>query len=415
MKKKLIIGAVIIACMVIGGWYLFGAKSSVQTDVLITPKNGEFVVSVETTGELQAKNSIDIRGPENARAVGIWQMKILNLVTEGTVVKKGDFVAEIDKSELVNKIRESELNFQKNEAQYTQAQLDSTLALTSARDELVNLKYGMEEKRILKEQSIYEAPAIRRQAEIDYERSERNYQQAIQNYQTKRKQSVAKMQSVGADLEKERQRLEISRKTATEFTILAPAPGMVIYAREWNGRKKVIGSTVNAWDPTVATLPDLSQMESVTYINEVDIKKIKVGQSVNIKLDADASKRLTGKITSVANIGEQRPNSDSKVFEVRILVSQSDTTLRPSMTTGNEIIIETISHALSIQLECIHTEDTISYVYKKNNGRIVRQQVELGAMNENGVVVKRGLDERDLVFISRPQDVNGVAVELLSK
>ena len=57
-----------------------------------------------------------------------------------------------------------------------------------------------------------------------------------------------------------------------------PAGGMVIYVREWNGKKKAVGSQWSPWDPTVATLPDLTQMEPVTYVNEVDVRKLSVGQ-----------------------------------------------------------------------------------------------------------------------------------------
>jgi len=53
---------------------------------------------------------------------------------------------------------------------------------------------------------------------------------------------------------------------------------MVIYVKEWNGRKRTVGSQVNAWEPGVATLPDLTQMESVTYVNEIDVRKLAVGQ-----------------------------------------------------------------------------------------------------------------------------------------
>ena len=76
------------------------------------------------------------------------------------------------------------------------------------------------------------------------------------------------------------------------FTINAPSPGMVIYVREWNGKKKGVGSQWNTWDPTVATLPDLTQMESQTYVNEVDVRKLSVGQKVSISLDADPTKKL---------------------------------------------------------------------------------------------------------------------------
>ena len=80
------------------------------------------------------------------------------------------------------------------------------------------------------------------------------------------------MREVGSELARQRNQLGIIQSVMDGFTIRAPAPGMVIYDKEWNGRKKVVGSQVSAWDPTVATLPDLTQMESVTYVNEIDVR-----------------------------------------------------------------------------------------------------------------------------------------------
>ncbi len=374
------------------------------SDILVSPKKGGFVVTVTTTGELQAKNSIQIMGPEGARTANIWQMKIANLIPEGTIVKKGDFVAELDKSEITGKYKDSQLSVQKLEAQYEQTKLDSTLALAQARDELVNLKYVEEEKRIIMDQSAYEAPAMQRQAKIDYERAVRNTEQATKNYVTKTQQSIAKMQVVDADLRKERQRLDLYQKTMTEFTITAPADGMVVYAREWNGKKKVVGSTINAWDPSVATLPDLREMESITYVTEIDIQKIALKQGVTLKLDAEPKKPLTGTVTSVANIGEQRPNSDAKVFEVRIRVNESDTTLRPSMTTSNEILVAKLDSVLHVPLECIQTEGTTTFVFRKDGGGVVRQEVRLGLINENEAVITAGIGEDDELYLSPPGD-----------
>jgi hypothetical protein len=145
-------------------------------------------------------------------------------------------------------------------------------------------------------------------------------------------------------------------------------------------------------------------MESITYVNEVDIQKIAVGQKVKLKLDADPNKPLTGLVTSVANIGEQRPNSDSKVFEVKIRVQESDTTLRPAMTTANEILVSKLVEVLSIPLECVHTEGSLTFVYKKNGGDPIKQEVKLGAMNENATVVLQGVTERDELLLSSPAE-----------
>ena len=415
VKKKSALFLALIAFIVIVV-YAYSATSTSESSASISAvlKRGPFIVSVTTTGELQAKNSIDIRGPEGARAAGIWQMKISNLVPEGTVVKKGSFVAELDRSEIMQKLKDSELSVQKFQSQYDQVILDSTLTLSQARDEMVNLRFALEEKRIAKEQSVYEAPAMQRQAEIDFERSKRSLEQSQKNYVTKRKQSVAKIVAVQVDLTKEKSKKDILAQTLGEFMIKAPADGMVIYAREWNGRKKVVGATINPWESAVATLPDLSVMESTTYVNEVDIQKIAVGQKVEIKLDADPSKKLSGTVRQVANIGEQRPNADSKVFEVKILVAESDTTLRPAMTTSNTIVVATLENVLSLPLEAVHAQDSRSFVFKANGSGVVRQEVKLGMMNDNAVIIEGGLSENDVVFLSVPPEIADTPLDTLT-
>jgi hypothetical protein len=154
-------------------------------------------------------------------------------------------------------------------------------------------------------------------------------------------------------------------------------------------------------------------MESDTYINEVDVRKIAVGQKVKISLDADPTKKLDGTVTSVANVGEQRPNQDSKVFEVKIDITQSDTTLRPGMTTSNAIETASIDRVLSIPLEAVSSERGMSFVYKKDGSRVVKQQIETGVMNDNEIVVKRGLERGDKVLLVPPPDKANVKESLI--
>jgi hypothetical protein len=125
---------------------------------------------------------------------------------------------------------------------------------------------------------------------------------------------------------------------------------------------------------------------------------------VDISLDADASKKLTGKVVSVANVGEQRPNADAKVFEVKIEIAQADTTLRPGMTTANGIETAVVKNARWVPIEAVNADSGISYVYKVDGRRLVKQEVETGAMNDNEVVVARGLDDDDEVLLVPPTD-----------
>ncbi len=389
------------------GWLLRSGESA-PTSLFTSPKVGLFRVTVTTTGELKAANSVKIYGPRSARQLEIWQMKVLRLVPEGTVVQKGEFVAELDRSELTSKTNEATFELQKAQSQFEQARLDSALTLTKLRDDQVNQRYAMEEARLRREQAVYEAPSVKRQAEIDFEKAERSLQQAIESYRTQVKQAEAKMREVEADLSKARSRFELLQNAVQEFTIAAPENGMVVYRRDWRGQKLTSGGTLNAWDPVVAELPDLTVMESITYVNEVDIQKVSPGQQVEIGLDADPDKRLTGNVTRVANIGEQRPNSDAKVFEVAVAVSESDTTLRPAMTTSNTIVVAEIGRALFVPLETIHTRDSLTFVFVEREGETGCQAVSLGLLNENEAIVENGLLETDRLYLSIPPDTAGL-------
>jgi multidrug efflux pump subunit AcrA (membrane-fusion protein) len=416
MKRKTVI---IIASCIAGAlllFWMFSGSSQEDKDIFVQVKRGMFEINVFTTGELEAKNSVNINGPEGLRTVGIWQVKISDLVPEGTRVKKGDYIAALDKTEISNKIRDAESELQKFESQYNQTILDTALQLRQARDEMVNLEFTMKEKEIVLEQSQFEPPATVRQAQLDLDRSKRAHDQAKKNYKLKESQLKAKTYEVSASLNQAQNRLKMLTDLLGNFTIVAPEDGMLQYEREWNGRKKTVGSTIGAWDPTVATLPDLSSMISKTFVNEVDIRKVKIGQEVNVSLDAYPDKKLTGKITTVANVGEQNPKNDSKVFEVVILINEKDTTLRPAMTTGNNIIVGRLKDVLYIPLESIHNDgDTLTYVFLKDGLSMVKKEITTGETNEDHAVVTAGLTEQDQVYLSKPADHEGLKVLRLEK
>ena len=405
--------AAIALVVLIGLWLAVRPSASVESALIAVVRKGDFSVTVTTSGELDAPNSVEITAPQNAQEAEAYQMRIASIVPEGTRVKKGDVVAELDRSTLAAKMAEVSLALQKAQAVYEQAELDSALTLATAREEIRSAELALEEKRLAKEQSKYEAPTIQRQAGIDLERAQRALDKSKKDYVTKTEQAKAKMREVGTDLERQRNKQGVVQDVMQGFTIRAPSDGMVTYVREWNGRKRTAGSQVSAWDARVATLPDLRGMESVTYVNEIDVRKVAKGQHALITLDADPTRRLTGKVVSVANMGEQRPNADAKVFEVRIAIEGSDTTLRPGMTTGNQIETFHLDSALSVSLEALHNEDSVPYVFRQSGGGAVKQEVETGAVNDDEVVIVRGLKEGDHVLLTIPKDAAGMKLQRL--
>jgi|APTNR8051073442_1049403.scaffolds.fasta_scaffold00270_34 biotin carboxyl carrier protein len=413
-KRNVIIGAVIIVVALTAFMIVRKGDKTESSEILANVQHGTFRVEIETTGELEAKNSVKILGPSTLRDFRIWNVTIQNIIDEGTVVKKGDWVATLDKSEFQGRYTEKQIELEKAQSKYVQVQLDTTLQMRQSRDELINLKYAVEENRIRLEQSKFEPPATIKQAEIDVDKSKRAYEQAIENYKIKSRQNVEKMREVAAELRKVQQEFTRMTSISESFNVTAPEPGMVIYTKDWDGTPIKAGSQINMWEPTVATLPDLTKMLSKTYVNEVDVRKVKQGQSVEIGLDAYPDKQLAGKVIRVANVGEQKPNSDAKVFLVDIEIDGTDPTLRPSMTTSNKIIAKVLDSVSFIPLEGLHSQDdSIVYVYKKEGLNTVKQEVVVGETNSNEAVILSGLSPGDRIFLSVPTGLEESDVKLL--
>jgi HlyD family secretion protein len=409
-KKYLYAFAGIIVLAIIL-YFIFGGREK-QEDVIVPVKFGSFPIEVTTTGELIAKSSEKIYGPQGLRRVRIYQVKIDDIIPDGTVVDSGQYIASLDRSEITNRIKDEETNVEKYESQMITTKLDTSLELRNARDELINLKYNLEEKKIALEQSKYEPPATIRQVQIELEKTERAYDQAKKNYTLKFEKAQANMNEVNAEYNKATRKLDEMMQVLEDFTVKAPKSGMVIYRRSWDGSKMGVGATISAWDPVVAELPDLSEMISKTYVNEIDISKVKTGQFVEIGIDAFPEKEFTGTVTEVANIGEQLQGTNAKVFEVKILINEYDSILRPAMTTKNTILTATIDSVLFIPLEAVFNNDSITYVFKKDGGT-VKQQVVLGQSNYNEIIVLEGLALDDEVLLIPPEDEDDLDIELL--
>lgn len=384
-----------------GVWQFWPKEDAAQqSNLLTTVKRGKFHVNVTATGELNAKRSVKIKAPQGMRMAQIYETTVSDLVREGTIVKEGDYVATLDRTELANKISNLQTEMEKIQTQLDQAKIDTAIELRGMRDELVNMGFLKKEKLLHLDQSRYEPQSVIQQAQLDMERTERDYGQLLLKYDLKKQQAVAKIQEINALQKQNQMQMTIYNQLSGEFTIMAPKSGMVIYARGWSGKVEP-GSRISAWDPVVAELPDLTDMISKTYVNEVDISRVKIGQEVRLKVDAFPDNAYTGKVIKVANIGEQLRGYDAKVFEVVVQVNELDSILRPAMTTSNEILTDTYDDVLSVPIEAIQI-DSVSYVYKEQNGRVIRQEVITGISNSDEIIIEHGLAEGEKIYLSLP-------------
>jgi len=405
MKRTFIITAIVVVSAFLILYILNKVASKRNpTEFFTEVKRGQFEIAITSSGELLAEKSIDIKGPEIAmgRDIRFMNIKITDLIPEGTVVKEGEYIGTLDRTDLNNNLKDAQESRLTLQTKLDMKLLDSAVVLTDLRDQIKNQRFTVEEAAMTLHNSKYEPPTTIREAEISLDKARRVLEQLQRSYKQVMAQNNTDIVNQKYWVNKVSRRVADLEEVLAGFTIKAPSSGMVIYKKEWSGTKRKVGSMINPFDRVVATLPDLSSMLSKTYINEIDISKMKPGQQVDITIDAFPKKTYKGIISYVANIGEKLNNSNDKVFEVQIRVDGSDPALRPSMTTGNKIIVKTVKDAIYIPIECVQAGiDSIPFVYTKKG---VKQVVILGESNEKNILIEKGLEAGTLLYISNPEN-----------
>ena len=341
----------------------------------------------------------------------IFEIKITDLVEEGTVVDSGAYVASLDHKVVEEVLINAQTELEQAMASLEDAKMDSNLTLSNYRDIITNSKQDVEEMKIILDETVYESPSVIRKAEMDLDKSKRKLEQDIKAYDLRKRQAVSRMERYLYEVKQRQIRIDKLQEALQTLRIYTPKSEMLIYGRD-NTREKIkVGSTVSGYMPVIATLPDMASMISLTYVNEIDISRIKTGQKVFIGIDAVPDKKLEGEVISLANMGQPMPKSDAKVFEVKIKVYGDVTELKPAMTTSNIIRTGEFADTIFVPSEAVFKNDSMQFVVVEQGNMFIKKVVDLGDENENFMVVRKGLQEGETVLMNLPENADELKFE----
>lgn len=407
MNTKRIFYIAIPAILLIVLYFSFRKGETDLSQITVNVQRGTFNAVIFSSGQLESEKSESIEIPEKLkdRNLRIYELTITDMVEEGTWVDSGSYVATLDHKAVEEQLKAAQDEMDKTLSEYEDGKIDSNLNLSNQRDLIVNARLDLAEKKIIMEESVYESPSIQKKAAMDNDKAVRKLEQEQKAYLLKRKQEVNRVDRRFISYRQVLERSQELDKLFNSLEIIAPKAGILTYFKYPWGEIIKTGSKVGPYNSVIATIPEMTNLISRTYINEIDISKIKIGQNVKLGIDAFPDKELTGEVIAVANIGQAMPNSDAKVFEVKIKIFGKDKDLKPAMTTSNAIQANTFADTLMIASDAVFENDSLKFVYLGKDKQ-VKQIVWLGDENENFVLVKKGLKENDVVWLAEPENSN---------
>lgn len=389
-------GMMLLGLMLLAVYIIFpGVDPSVP---LYKVKKDKFLVTITESGELIAKNAVSVSSP---RVRG--NLKIVYLIPEGSYVQPGDTIVQFDPTEALNNLREAESRLEVAISNKDKLVANQLSQMTRLESDLKSAELSYELSKLSLEQMKFEAEIKQQEGQLQLKRNELSFLKAKQDLASQKIVQKSELNNVEIDVQQKRTDLQRAQRDLEMLTLTAPKEGLVVYENNWaTGRKIAIGDT--PWQGmTLITLPDLSEMQSVTYVNEVDVSRIRKELNVEVRLDAFRDSSFPGYIGSVAALGKAKDgNSAIKVFEIAVNIRMQSEILKPGMTTSNRIIISEVPDVLYIPQEAVFQKHGGHVVYIKRATGFDEQEVTLGDRNEDYIIVTKGVRSGDEVALRDP-------------
>lgn len=394
MKKSIILSSILL---------MMACASDKEESKIPEAKvqEGTFQVDLYEEGQIEAFSSININAPNISWRFG--NLKIAELVEDGTQVKAGDTVCVFDPSEVNKAILESEDRLIVSRAEMEKMMAQHQLDMENLQAEYRTSEITFEITRMQLESAAHESDIKRREIELNLEKAGIALERAKEQIENRRRIQREEQKQMQLSIDEDEARLKEAHETLDKLSMVSPSDGIAIISHNWSTQNKYqIGDQM--WpNNTLMQLPNLSKLKTKININEVDISYITRDLRVEVKPDAFSDSTFTGRVIHVANLAVNKDNnSNIKVFPVEILLDQTNKNLLPGLTVSCRVVIDEIEDVQYIPLEALHTEGNIKYVYRRKGGEYERVEVQTGLTNSDYVIITEGLKRNDHVALIDP-------------
>ncbi len=319
-RTKLGIAVIALAGVVFAISSLTAARSDRKSTEVRMEAVGQrsLVAAVTASGKIEADAQVDISADITGRIVQLG-------VKEGDVVKKGQFLVQIDPAQYQSAVKRLEGLLASNQANLVQAQTN--------RDQLKRQLDRWNEMRKINAALV----------------SLEQVEQAQQQYDV----AMASYNAGVANVEQARGSLSESRDQLSKTRILSPINGRVVRLPVEVGEVAVPG-TFSRETGRLMTIADLGTILAKVKVDETDVVRVHLGDSVAVSIDAFQDSTFSGKVTKISNAASAAAaggSTDRAVdFDVEITLDKPPAGVRPDLSATSRIITDTREKATAIPI-----------------------------------------------------------------
>ena len=440
--------AVILGLGAVGLAKLAGTFDTAGSGPMLTHvvQRGELLVTITEDGELESAVNVDVKCEVAGGSTILW------LVDDGKEVEAGDKLAELDSSQLEEKISQQKITYEKARAAHIQAEKDFSVAKIAVKEYLEGIyRKDLQDAEALitialenlrsAENTLqhtermfrkgYVSPlqleaqqfAVKRmELELEAARTSKDLlerftkEKTLEDLQSQRDTAEARLQSEKAAFELEEGRLERLEAQLEKCVIHAPQAGMVVYGNP-SGMARFMpqqlqieeGATVRERQ-TIFRLPDLSQMQVKVAVHESKVDQLSRDMRARVRI---LDREFQGTVGSIANQPEATFVFMGNVKEYATIVrlpemkrskdlseQSSRFMLKPGMTAEVEILVAHLKDVLTLPVAAVVQQRGDFFCWVRKGDQVERRPLVLGLSNDEFVEIKDGVSEGEDVVLN---------------
>jgi RND family efflux transporter MFP subunit len=408
-KKKIITWAIIGAVGVGGAFAAYRYTGTTEVEVAVARvRRGDFVISVRTRGEIKSSRSVILTAPQ------VPDPRIVKLAESGKPIKKGDVVVEFDPVQQEQNWIERNTSVRTADSEIVQTKASHTIANEQDAMSLMSSEYDVQRAKLEASKAEIVSEIEGAKNRIDVTVSEGALNQVKTTINSRKISQQADIERLDQKKDKTVRDMELAKSYLSKMQLRAPLDGIVNILPNFRSGGSFGQSPPpfkegdRAWTgAAIAEIPDLSEMRIELKMEEVDRGKLRLGQIVNIRVDAIPENEFHAEldwISPIAALIFRGGGSSEKFFPARATLKKLDPRLRPGMSATAEIVIERNPSVLLIPVRASFNQNGKPTVYIQKGQQFVTRAITVGKRNDDDLIVTGGLNEGELVTLENPAE-----------
>ncbi len=385
--------------------WLLTACQQLQTDSqpipTLTVERKPVTLMVHAAGELEATQSTPLTVPSGSRR----PQTLAWIMPQFTRVKKGDVVARFDGSDFRIELDKTTYEIQKlmYDMMAKERDIDNTRFSFNTEAEVVDYEYELAKQFNINDPLLYTKIEIIEAGDNEefLKAKAEHIEKVSENFEEK---SATEMDVLESSKSVQEAKKEMNEASLSALELVAPHDGLLVLQPSWDGSMPEPGKAVFP-GTKLAALPDLSQMQALVYVPEVEAIGIQPEQKVRIRLDAYPDTLFQGQVASISQTAQPRERDNPvKYFTVTVALDNQDERFMPSQRVAADIIVAEQADAISLPILAVFREQDRAWVYKQTAKGFQQQAITTEFCSAVLCVIKSGLQTGDVIALTRPPE-----------